>query len=107
MSLVVITCECGGSENLVRQALHRYGYKNWAMEPIVKGKSKSLAEVEALIRKFPDSTILKALFAHINNNSKWCVILGYDYNGNSKWSDISHNDMKSDVEAESIVENFA
>lgn len=106
MSLSIVTCDCGSAENLVRTHLHRYEYKNWAMEPIKKGKSASLAEVERIIRKFPESTDAKALFSHINNNSKWCVIIGYTNDGNVKWSDISHNDMKSDVEAEIIVNNF-
>ena len=103
----IVTCECGSSEQLVRQALHRYEYKNWAMEPIKKGKTASLTEVEALIRKFPDNSDFKSLYAHINNNGKWCVIIGYDKSGNARWSDISRNDMKSDVEAELIVQNFA
>lgn len=99
------TCECGGSENLVRQALHRYEYKKWAMEPIIKGKTKSLAMVEELIRKYPDNMDLKALYSHINNNGKWCVILGVSDSA-VKWADISRRDMKSDVEAEIIVNNF-
>lgn len=105
--ITLLTCECGSAEQLVRQALHRYEYKNWAMEPIHKGKTSSLVEVEKLIREFPDNSDLKALYSHINNNGKWCVILGYTKSGNVKWSDISHNDMKSDVEAELIVKNFA
>lgn len=104
--LSIVTCDCGSSEQLVRQALHRYEYKNWAMEIIRKGKSASLTEVERLIRMFPDSPELKALFAHINNNSKWCVIIGYNDDGNVRWADISRSDMKSDIEAELITQNF-
>lgn len=102
----LLSCECGGAEQLIRQALHRYEYRNWAMEPIKKGKTASLSEVERLIRKYPDSIELKALFSHINNNGKWSVVLGYN-DDSVKWADISHNDMKSDVEAEVIVSNFA
>lgn len=102
----LLACDCGSSEQLIRQALHRYEYKNWAMEPILKGKSKCLAEVERLIREYPDETAFRTLFAHINNTGKWCVVLGFNENG-GKWSDISHRDMKSDVDAEIIVENFS
>lgn len=104
--LTLLTCECGGAENLVRQALHKYEYKNWAMEPIKKGKVASLSEIEELIRRYPDSSELKALFAHVNNSSKWCVIIGFNDN-EIRWSDISRHDMKSDIEAESIVELFS
>ena len=105
--LAIVTCDCGSAENLVRTHLHKYEYRNWAMEPINKGRTASLTKVEDLIRQFPDSSDLRSLYAHINNNSKWCVILGYNKNGNMKWSDISRGDMKSDVEAELIVQNFS
>ncbi len=102
----VVTCECGSSENLVRQALHRYEYKNWAMEPIVKGKAKSLQVVEDLLRKYPRNPQLEALFSFINGTGKWAVILGYD-NREVKWADISRNDFKSDIDAENIVNDFS
>lgn len=103
----IVTCDCGSSEQLVRQHLHKYEYSRWATEPILKGKTKSLAEVERLIRIYPDESDLRALFSFINNTGKWCVFIGYDDDGNVRWSDISHNDMKSDVEAEAIVANFS
>lgn len=102
----IVTCECGSSEGLVRQALHRYKYKKWGTEPITKGKTQSLQVVEDLLRKYPRNPQLEALFSHINNTGKWAVILGYNDSG-VKWSDISHNDMQSDVDAELIVENFS
>lgn len=103
--LVILTCECGSAEQLVRQALHRYEYKNWAMEPIYKGKSNCLQSVENMIRKFPENQRLKDLYAHINNNSKWAVFLGYDDEG-ADWADISHGKMKEDVDAEVVVNKY-
>ena len=102
----LLVCDCGSSEQLIRQALHKYEYKNWAMEPIIKGKSKCLTEVERLIRENPEETSLRALFSFINGTGKWCVILGIGKNG-CRWSDISRHDMKSDVDAENIVEDFS
>lgn len=102
-----VACSCGSSEHLIRQALHKYEYRNWAVEPIIQGKTKCLSAIEELIRKFPDDDNFRSLYSHINNNGKWCVILGYDGNGNSRWSDIAKRDLKSDVEAETIVENFS
>lgn len=104
--IILLTCSCGSAEGLIRQALHKYGYKNWAMEPITQGKTKCLSVIEELIRKSPDDDNFRSLYSHINNNGKWCVILGYDTSGNSRWSDISKHDLKSDVEAEAIVEKF-
>ena len=105
MSLSIVTCDCGSSEQLVRQALHRYEYVGWATEPIKKGKTASLTEVERLIREFPDDLGIRGLYSHINNTGKWCVIIGYD-SKSIRWADIAHNDLKSDVDAERIVEDF-
>lgn len=102
----LLACDCGSSEQRIRQALHGYKYKNWAMEPIIKGKSKCLAEVEVMIRERQDDDSLHALFSHINNSGKWCVILGIN-DTCTRWSDIARGDMKSDVDAELIVENFS
>lgn len=104
--LKIIACECGSSENLIRQALHRYEYKNWAMEPINSGKAKSLQTIEELLRKYPRNPQLEALFSMVKNSGKWAVIIGYN-DDEVRWSDISHNDFKSDVEAENIVEIFS
>lgn len=103
--LVVLTCECGSAEQLVRSAMHRYEYKNWAMEPIYRGKKNCLQSVENLIRKFPDDQKLRELFAFINNNSKWAVFLGYDEES-ADWADISHGKMKEDVDAEVVVNKY-
>ena len=103
--LVILTCTCGNSENLVRSSLHRYKYDNWAMEPITKGKSSCLQKVEDLIRDYPDNTDIKDLFAHIKNSSKWVIFLGYDENS-SKWADVGHGQMKADAEAEAIVNRY-
>lgn len=104
--ITLLACECGSSEQLIRQALHKYEYKNWAMQPIFKGKTKCLSEVERLIRENPEEVAYRALFSHINGTGKWCVILGHDKKG-ARWSDISHHDMKSDVDAELIVADFS
>lgn len=104
--IALITCDCGSAEGLIRQALHKYEYKGWATQPIFKGKMQSLKKIEELIRQYPDRPEISALFAHVNNNGKWVVILGYDKDG-AKWSDISRKDMKSDIEAEAIISRFA
>lgn len=103
--IVILTCECGSAEQLVRQALHRYEYKNWAMEPIYKGKNNCLQSVENIIRKFPNSPELQELFTHIKNNSKWAVFLGYN-DDSVMWADISHGKMKEDAEAEIVVNKY-
>lgn len=103
--IVILTCSCGSAEQLVRQALHKYEYRNWAMEPIYQGKENSLKSVENMMRKFPNNHRLEDLYAYINNNSKWAVFLGYDEES-LEWADISHGRMKEDVEAQTVVEKY-
>lgn len=104
--IILLTCDCGSAEQLTRQCLHRYKYDNWAMEKIHKGKTASLSETEKLIRKYPTSDELRTLYSHINNSSKWVVILGIR-NNTIRWTDIARGDMKSDIEAESIIEKLS
>lgn len=103
--LVVLTCSCGSSEQLVRSAMHRYGYDRWATEPIYDGKDNCLKSVDNMIKKFPNETRLKDLYNFIKNNSKWAVFLGYDEDS-LMWADISHGRMKEDAEAEIVVEKY-
>lgn len=104
--ITLLACECGSSEELIRQTLHKYEFKGWATQQIFKGKAKSLAKIEELIRAYPQSPELQALFSHVNNIGKWVVILGHD-DGSVRWTDISKHDMKSDIEAEAIIANFS
>ena len=106
MSIYCVTCDCGSSEQLVRQCLHKYGYPKWGTEVIHKGKNKSLAKVEDLIRQNQNSIELSALFSHIKNSSKWVVIIGVG-DDKIRWTDIAKHDMKSDIEAEAIISHFA
>jgi len=106
MPICVLACDCGSSEQLARQALHRYEYKNWAMEPIYQGKAHSLQSVENLLRKFPQNPQLESLFNFIKGSGKWVVILGHD-DQEVRWADISRNRMKEDADAEAIVRDFS
>lgn len=101
MSLVVMTCQCGSSDNLARNFLHSVGYKDWLYIPIYKGKEKS----KKIIETIPKSPEIEMLGNFLKNASKWVVILGYD-GQKSKWADIAHNSTKSKIEAEFIVKNF-
>lgn len=103
MPLTVIACACGSSETTARNFLKSAGYQNWLTIPVFKGKEKSLIALDSV----PPAPEKEMLLSFLRNASKWVVIIGYDENGNMRWSDISHNAPRSTIEAQFVVETFA
>lgn len=97
----VIGCLCGSTNSLVRNFLKSANYPDWLDVPIVQGKERSLAVLNHL-PNVPEKEMLRSL---LSNASKWAVIIGYDENS-MKWSDISHNGVKSRIEASLVVEYY-
>lgn len=100
--IMVITCNCGSTEQLARRFLERNGYRDWFSIPIYKGKDQS----RKMIWTIPQYPEVKMLDNYLEKASKWVVILGWNENG-CRWSDIAHNANKSEIEASLIVETFA
>lgn len=102
MSLAVVACQCGSTDNLVRNFLKSVGYQDWISIPVHKGREKSLS----VLNQLPPTPEKEMLQGMLKNASKWAIIIGYD-NEQCKWSDISHNWPKSKIEAEFVVRNFS
>lgn len=102
MPLIVVTCQCGSVESLVRNFLKKSGYNNWLNIPIEKGRERSLAALNYL----PPAPEKEMLQNFLKNASKWAVIIGYN-DTDMKWSDIAHGGAKTKIEAELVVRNFA
>lgn len=102
MSIAVVACLCGSSDNMARNFLKRANYPDWLNIPVHKGREKSLAVVNQL----PPSPEKEMLQNYLKNASKWTVIIGYT-DTECRWSDIAHNGAKSRIEAEYVVQNFA
>lgn len=100
--LLVLTCQCGSVDQKARGFLKRAGYAGWMDIPVHKGKDRSRKELQYL-PKFPEVEMLNSF---LDRASKWVVILGYD-DHECRWSDISHGGLKSEVDAEFIVKQFA
>ena len=100
--LAACTCQCGGSEGLVRNFLASAGYAGALTIPVVQGKEASLA----LISHLPQFPEVEMLQTYLNSASKWAVIVGYD-NENCRWSDLTHGGVRSRVEAEAVVAYFS
>lgn len=100
--IAVCSCQCGSTDNLIRNFLKRNGYLDWASIPIEKGRDKSFSLL-SYIPPYPEVDMLKNF---LKNSSKWAVIIGWD-DEKCKWSDISHGGPKEHIEAEFVVKTFA
>ena len=100
--IVVVTCQCGSVEQRARGFLKKVGYADWLNIPIHKGKEKA-RKVLQYIPQFPEVEMLNNF---LDNAGKYVVILGYDKN-ECRWSDISRGGLKSEVDAEYVVKQFA
>lgn len=100
--LMVIACQCGSSDSLVRNFLKSAGYPDWLTIPIHKGKDKSLSALNHL-PPVPEKEMLQSF---LSGASKWAVIIGYTPTS-MKWSDIAHNGAKSRIEAQAVVEYYS
>lgn len=102
MPLLISTCNCGSSDQLVRTCLQGAGFSDWASAPIIKGKEKTRVALAGL-PPFPEVE----MFDHfLETTGKWAVILGYNDEG-CRWSDIAHNAPASTVKAEFIVKVYS
>lgn len=94
-------CNCGSTENLIRNFLYRSGYKDWATMPIHKGKEAS----RRMLNGVPPSDETDRLDKFIGDNSSYAVILGYD-DTHVRWADIAHGG-KDQSSAKVILDLFA
>ena len=100
--LIIISCQCGSSDSLIRGFLKSVGYADWLSIPINKGKEASISAINNL-PPAPEKDMLKSF---LNGVSKWAVIIGYN-DTMMRWSDIAHNGAKSRIEAEFVVKTFS
>lgn len=101
--IAAVACQCGSSDTIVRAKLSKFGYVHAMDIPIIKGKEKSLSKLNTL-PKFPE---LQQLRNHIELQSKWAVIIGYD-DKRLRWVDLVNGTyLKNDVDAELLVRHFA
>ena len=101
--LKAVACHCGSSDNLVRGKLHKFHCPQALSLPIIKGKEQSLKVLNTL-PQFPEVAELRV---HIQNASKWAVIIGYD-GERLRWVDLANGQyVQNDVDAELLLKHFA
>lgn len=98
----LFSCTCGGSETLLRRKLKKWGYQHWATAPLYQGKEKTIQQLSSA----EDVPEIEALLSFVQHASKYAIVLG-SKDGQTAWSDVSHNDFPSDVRGENIVKSLA
>ena len=102
--ILCISCDCGGAEPLIRRALQESGYKNWLTEPIYRGKSETSRVLEQV---FGDRFFeINALKQYLKTSSSYAIVIGAN-DKQAIWADLGRGDIKSKMDAISIVDAFA
>lgn len=104
--IAIITCACGGAEEMARSILRQADYKDWLKMPIAKGKDQSKYVMDSLRGKYQNDDNFKALDGYYPNRSSYIVIIGYD-KGVFKWADVARGKIKERLDGELIVRDFS
>lgn len=104
--IAVITCACGGAEEMARSILRQGEYEDWLKMPIAKGKDQSKYVMDSLRSRYQNNDNFKALDAYYPGRSSYIVVIGYDKD-NFKWADVARGKIKERLDGEIIVRNFS
>lgn len=101
--LYAIACQCGGADGWIRSKLRKFNYPGALAIPITKGKDKALS----LVASLPQTQEVTDLAGHIQNASKFAIIIGTD-GDTAKWVDVANGHwLENDVNAEFIIRDFS
>lgn len=102
MPLACIACTCGFSDKLIRTRLEAAHAPNFLTTPITKGKEKS----KSLLNTLPQYPQIDMLRNHLDNCSKYAVVIGYD-NEQCRWVDLATGKaVQNNIDLEFIVRDF-
>ena len=104
--IAIVTCTCGGAENMARTVLKNGGHPNWLNEPVAQGKSQTKYVLDALRSRYKDDPAFQALEQFTSKAGKYIVVIGYDKNV-FKWTDVARGKLKDRIDGEIIVKEFA
>lgn len=103
--LILLACQCGGSEPMVRSTLQSAGVKDWLKVPVKKGKQASLDWMDMCPDYIKSTLEWGALRNFIVNHGKFAVVVGYN-DHIFKWSDVAAGSLQAKLDAEVIAKKF-
>lgn len=104
--VVLLTCDCGGAEPLVRNVLRDASVDNWMTYEIHKGKEHCRKIVSYFPSQLHELLAFRALESCLENQGAFAIIVGYDDNS-FFWEDVHTNAPIENIRARAIVERFA
>lgn len=99
--ITCLACRCHASEPRIRRVLREAHLKDWALQPIIRGKDECLSYLEGL----PSSITTEALKKYVSQNSSWAVVLGID-GENVDWAEVGHGGDKARLDGIVLVERY-
>lgn len=106
MPLEILTCECGGAEELSRRCVEKGGYKNFLSVPLYRGKKAADLWFSTLPTEVQGFLETRALMSAIENKSGYIVIVGWNSKG-LVWADIGEGGPTDMADGEIIAGAFA
>lgn len=104
--IAVITCACGGAEEMARSILKQGENSDWLKMPIAKGKDQSKYVMDSLRSRYGNNDKFKALDSYYPNRSSYIIFIGYD-GKEFKWADAARGTIKERLDAEILVRDFS
>ena len=105
MSVMLLTCDCGGAEPLARSVLKSAGVQNWLKTPIVKGRQNATMWLDTLPEKIKSLPEFQALQLSLKNRGRFSVVVGYTAS-EFKWADVGSGKINEKLDGEVIAKHF-
>ena len=104
--IAVVTCACGGAEEMARSVLKNGGFGNWLKMPIARGKEQTEYVMNSLRGRYGSNDKFKALDSYYKGRSSYIILIGYD-KGEFKWADVARGTIKERLDGEILVRDFS
>lgn len=104
--IMLLTCDCGGAEEMVRRPLKKAGVEDWLGVPLRKGATSVKLFLDQLPEEVQETVMVGALRELLESKSNYAVVFGWDETGVT-WTNVSDGTITSPLDAEAIVERFA
>lgn len=106
MPLEILTCDCGGAEELARNCIKDGGYKKFLSVPLYKGPKQAdiwFSQLSSVVQGFLET---QALMSAIEHKSGYVIIVGWNNKG-LVWADIGDGGPADVADGQTIAEAFA